>query len=119
MSFGQENNYVLRDFVTKNNLMNNYSSIVFLAEVIFDTNHKKKSYPSIEVMITFDSDIYGAVTLIDTENEIDSVLYSIGLKARYQKMRLIGGYLEIKDKHPRAEIGDFTVKIIPIKRLRD
>lgn len=70
-------------------------------------------------MINFDE--YGRASLLKTETELNPYLYPTVFDAKWQTMQHVDEeYLLITDTHRQnADIGKFSVKIHPLKRLRD
>jgi hypothetical protein len=119
-----EQNYIngqqLSDFVEKHNLMNRFSIINFNALVNITTNSNKITNRQMEVMISFDNyNSLGQVTLM--VSDIDPKQYPTVFEANWQTMQHVDNeYLLITDIHRKnLLIGKYSVKIIPLGKLRD
>lgn len=114
------NGQQLSDFVEKHNLMNRLSRVHFNAVVSITTSNNKVVNRQMEVMISFDNyNSLGRLTLL--ENDIDSNLYPTVFEASWQKMEHIENeFLLITDVHKKnSVIGRYTVKIIPLGKIRN
>jgi len=114
-----DNSHELRDFVDTHHLRNSHSIIHFNAIVSIKTAKNKVANIHSEVMVNFDE--YGSVSLLRTEIELDPYLYPTVFDAKWQPMEHVDGeYLLVSDTHRKnPDIGKYTVKIHPLKRLRD
>ncbi len=113
------NGQQLSDFVEKHNLMNKYSNIHFNAFVTIKTIKNIVAMRQMEVMILFDNyNSLGQVKLM--ENDLNPYLFPTLFEAKWQTMRHVDNeYLIISDIHRKnIDIGKYSVKIIPITKLR-
>ncbi|MBO2010162.1 hypothetical protein [Hymenobacter negativus] len=112
----------LRDFVEKHDLRDSYSVVHFNSNVTITTAiaDNKVMNRNVDVMITFnDYNSMGQVKLM--QSDLDPYLYPTVFDAKWQKMEHVDGeYLLISDTHKQnAKIGKYSVKITPLKKLRD
>lgn len=113
---GQE----LRDFVHTHDLQDRHSNCHIKAIVTITTSLNKITNEEMEVMINLDGyNSTGEVTLLD--HDLDHDLYPTVFKANYAQLNHVNSeYLEITDTHMKnPKIGKYTVKIIPLRRLKD
>jgi len=112
------NSRELRDFVEKHHLRSNNSIIHFNAIVTISTAKDKKTNLESEVMVNFDE--HGSLSLFRIEVELDPMLYPSVFNAKWQSMSHVDGeYLLISGMHStNSDIGKYTAKIHPRKRLR-
>ena len=114
------NRQQLSNFVEKHNLRNRHSIIHFNAVVSITTAKNKLVNKQIEVMISFDNyNSLGQVTLM--ESELDSMLFPTIFEAIWQSMEHIEDeHLLISGIHRKNPlIGKYSVKIIPLNKLKD
>lgn len=114
------NGQQLTDFVETHDLRNSYSNIHFNAIISITTAKNRLVNQQMEVMISFENyNSLGLVTLL--ENDIDPLIFPTSFEATWQKMEHIENeYLLISDIHRKnPKIGKYSVKIIPLKNIRD
>ncbi|TRX30427.1 hypothetical protein FNW52_20230 [Flavobacterium sp. ZT3R18] len=115
-----ENGHQLKDFVETHNLMNRNSIVNFNSIVSITTANNKITNRKIEVMVSFDNyNSLGLVTFL--ESDIDTSLFPTVFEANWQKMEHIENeFLKISDIHKKNPlIGEYTVKITPLEKIRD
>ena len=117
-----ENTQQLSDFVSTHELRNRQSVTHFNALVDITTAQNKLVNQSIQVMISFDNfDSYGQVVLLT--GDLDPLLYPTTFDGKWPNTRfehIDSEFLKISDFHTRnAAIGQYSVKIIPLSRIRD
>ncbi len=110
----------LSDFVHYHDLQDRNSNCFFKALVTITTSQNKITNEEMKVMITLDGyNSTGEVSLLD--HNLDPYLYPTVFKAKYSPIEHINKeYLKIMDTHKQnPKIGKYTVKIIPLRRLKD
>lgn len=110
----------LRKFVFYHELMNKRSIIQFNAIINIDTEKNEIKNLRSQVMITLDEfNSYGKVTLLN--NDIDPYTYPTVLEANWQTFTHVNNeFLEVTGNHTRNQnIGKYSVRIIPLERLRE
>jgi hypothetical protein len=119
MGTATDNSHELRDFVDTHHLRNRYSVIHFNAIISITTAKNKVTNLAAEVMVNFDE--YGQLSILRAETELNPYLYPTVFDAMWQNMQHIDGeYLLVTDTHRKnADIGKYSAKIHPLKRLRD
>ena len=111
-----ESHFILKDFIEKNSLMDNHQRINVKANVTIDTENNSINHQS-EIHITFKNfDRLGYITIMDSDNLLDPLIYPTTFEAKWQKIELINDeILLIKGNHKmNKEIGQYKVKITPI-----
>jgi len=114
------NGQQLRNFVETHELRNRFSIIQFNAVVSITTAMNKITNQQMEVMISFDNfNSLGQVTLM--ESRLDPEKYPTVFEATWQQMEHVDNeYLLISDIHKKnPSIGTYSVKVIPLVKLRD
>lgn len=120
MENSNSSGHQLRNFVEKHKLRDRFSTIRFLAVVSITTAKNEITNRQMEVMISFENfNSTGQLMLMDSS--IDPHLYPTVFEAKWQQMEHVDGqYLLISDIHSKnAMIGEYSVKVIPLKKLRD
>ncbi len=121
MQTDQENNsQELNDFVSKHKLRNRHSIIHFNSIVNITTAENKIVNRKMEIIISFkDYNSMGIVTLM--ASDLDPFTYPTKFEAKWQKMEHVEGeYLKISDTHKtNSAIGKYSVKVLPLERLKD
>jgi|GEM_PF-1307929 len=115
-----ENTQALSDFVSTHNLRDRFSNTHFNALVDITTAKNKLVSERTKVRITFDG-YNNAGTVSLAESSLDPYTYPIVYEARWQDMDHIDNhYLLITGNHTsNPAIGAYTVKIIPLGKVRD
>lgn len=103
----------LKEFVEKQNLSDRNSNIFFNAKIELTTS---KNFIDIEskVMIKFDGyNSSGKLTIIDSG--LNSLQFPEEFEANWQTFKYLDNqYLNITGIHPKDEIGEYKVDVIPI-----
>ncbi|WP_313002772.1 hypothetical protein [Chryseobacterium gleum] len=113
-------NEQLEEFIQQKNLINKNSIAHFKALISIKTSKNKISNEEMEILISFENyNSLGRITIMNSE--LNPLLYPTVFEAKWQKMEYIDDeYLLISDIHKKnPNIGKYTVKIIPLSKLKE
>jgi len=109
----------LRDFATKHKLIDKHSYIQFNSLVSIDTARNSIRNKEIVIWINFHSNCSGKLHFLN--DNLDPDLYPTEFSADWQRIQHMNNeYLLITGNHTKnPAIGNYTVKITPLGRLRE